>query len=111
MSEDLIKRSDVIDMINEAFDIGDCFCDRYGLIGAIQSILATGEPQGWIPCSERLPKTGVANMCLVTVEFPRAHSRGVYCGSRVVNNDWECIDIEGTWTTLSGISKVLVWMP
>ena len=120
MSKDTIYREDAIEQLNEAISICPPCMKGTGIyrtsaleeaIDIIDQIPAADRPQGWIPVSERLPKTGVANQCLVTVEFPRAHSCGVYCGSRVADNDWESLDIEGTWQTLSGISKVLAWMP
>jgi hypothetical protein len=89
MSEDLIKRSDAIDMINEAFDIGDCFCDRYGLIGAFQTIPIAGRPQGkWINQHENGHGfwVGTCNQCS---KENRVNNFCPYCGAQMKGEDDE----------------------
>lgn len=45
MKDDRIKRSDAIKAVEEAFDMGDCYCDRYGIRGAINAIPSADIPK------------------------------------------------------------------
>lgn len=83
MSDDLIKRSDAIDeieyeleMINSAldsitldFNARERLRQRRGeaieILNSIQQIPSADRPQGWIPCSERLPEE--EQMVLTTI--------------------------------------------
>lgn len=58
-----ITKTDALKAIDEAFDFGDCYCDRYGIKGAIQALPSAGRPQRWIPCSERLPTKAGHYLC------------------------------------------------
>ena len=90
MSEDLIKRSDAIKAMEQRYqDILRIFKRKVkdgekaialDMIGCIKSLPSADRPQGWIPCSERLPSEeerkewidnnldGIGNLypCLVT---------------------------------------------
>lgn len=44
--DDLIRRSDAIKEIGNAFDMGDCYCDRHSIIGLMFSVPSvTVEPK------------------------------------------------------------------
>ena len=53
MSDDLIKREDAI----EALKGRECILhDAYTAVAIIRSVPSADRPQGWIPCSKRLPE-------------------------------------------------------
>ena len=55
MSEDLIKRSDAIEAVEErSFAVRD----SYTVKAILRNVPSADRPQEWIPCSERLPKIG-----------------------------------------------------
>lgn len=57
---DLIKREDAIKAVEEAFDMGECHCDRYGVRGAINAIPSADRPH--------VGYTGVDEDYLVSVQ-------------------------------------------
>ena len=66
----------------------------------------------WIPCSERLPKAGIAtSLCLMTIVFPRAQAVEVAYGYRYHEDVWEYATFEGYEYTEKGIAEVVAWMP
>lgn len=46
-SKDAIYREDTIKAIEELFDMGGCYCDRYSIRGAINSMPSADRPQGY----------------------------------------------------------------
>lgn len=73
MSEDLIKRSDAIKAIDEWIQCGtdrddDIVISEFlsFLKGDINAIPSADRPQGWIPCSERMPKKERATYLICT---------------------------------------------
>ena len=107
---DLIKREDAIKAIDEAFDLGDCYCDRYGIRGAIQCIPSAEKQGEWIPCSERSPEEDICNSYLIA--WIPANEK-VKCGLPHYYQvaDWE----DGDWTNLDFCGHeeivILAWMP
>lgn len=41
---DLIRREDAIDIVDELFALGDCYCDRFSVVGALRGI-PSAEPE------------------------------------------------------------------
>ena len=58
MSDDTIKRSDAIKAVSKVDDYGDGigFEVRSHCLVELELVPSADRPQGWIPCSERLPK-------------------------------------------------------
>ena len=48
---DLISREEAINRIEEAFDMGDCYCDKFALRGILKSLPTVEERKEghWIP--------------------------------------------------------------
>ena len=57
---DLIKREDAIEAIKGNSYLYDDYIEinGYGAIKDIRALPSADRPQGWIPCSERLPNMG-----------------------------------------------------
>ena len=53
MSDDLIKREDAIEALKGREGI---LHDAYTAVAIIRSVPSADRPQGWIPCSKRLPE-------------------------------------------------------
>ena len=106
MSNDTIKRSDAIEAIHrEARIAGGSVAIEYADMfqEAIKAIPSADRPQGWIPCSERLPsKSGTY---LVTYEWVGQ--------SGTKYTEIEVIDFErGRWSDHTRhYEKVTAWMP
>ena len=60
MSDDTIKRSDAIEAL---LRMDGTKIDKALAMGEIRSIPSADRPQGWIPCSERLPKKYEQVLC------------------------------------------------
>ena len=58
--EDLIKRSDAIEVVCELVPIRD---DAVEIADALRAIPSADRPQEWIPCSERLPNENEWVLC------------------------------------------------
>lgn len=112
---DLIKRSDAIQMLDEYIKpfvglIGDIGSGINGAREIIKSIPTADRPQGWIPCSERLPKIGehhISEPCLVYCKG------GVYAFAELEENifgqvGWNC---ERDDDYHEPIGEVVAWMP
>ena len=58
MSDDLIKRSDAIKAVSKVDDYGDGigFEVRSHCLVELELVPSADRPQGWIPCSKRLPE-------------------------------------------------------
>ena len=56
MSEDLIKRSDAIKAV-------DAFLGTDPIVERIKRLPSADRPQGWIPCSERMPTKAGHYLC------------------------------------------------
>lgn len=68
--DDFIKRSDAIKAIEDLPNAYNGWSDAYDkayIIGTLEEVPSADRPQGWIPCSERLPKIG--EVVLVTWEW------------------------------------------
>lgn len=56
MSEDLIKRSDAIKALDNAWINGTSLLDANEAVKQLKAIPSADRPQEWIPCNERMPK-------------------------------------------------------
>ena len=102
---DLIKKSDAI----KAVEDGMCtFYDCY-VLDRISAIPSADRPQGWIPCSERLPKKEKATYLICTED-------GYMCSCRWTNNMYGLRSNEWSkwgWHVMDKpqYAKVVAWMP
>ena len=132
MSDDLIKRSDAIKAIDELPHAYNGWSDAYDkayIIGTLEEVPSADRPQGWIPCSERLPETDNTNEInefdVLLAVRPKKHPERtpqVYIGKlRPVEGDdgsgnfWGVKTAPCEWT-IWGWSyfqepEVLAWMP
>lgn len=94
--EDLIRRSDAIKAVEEAFNLGDSHCDRYGIRGVINAIPSIDR---WIPCSEGMPKKTGYYICT-------CKDGAKYKRTTVVkwSNGWQLTGSRSYWV-------VVAWMP
>ena len=119
MNDDLIKRSDAIEAIHNYWkkrletlptkesEYGEVYADiqqldkileyNKALCNFIKSIPSADRPQGWIPCSERLPKENTE--VLMSLEW------GIDIGE-CRNGDWH-----SEWINHYDDGNVLAWMP
>ena len=124
MSDDLIKREDAIKALYKYSFVSKDVIER-----EIKAIPSADRPQGWIPCSERLPETDNTNEInefdVLLVVRPKKHPERtpqVYIGKlRPVEGDdgggnfWGVKTTPCEWT-IWGWSyfqepEVLAWMP
>ena len=99
---DLIKREDAIKALSEAF--GECEpCDKEETIDiavtTVKEIPSADRPQGWIPCSERLPESQGYYTC--TFKDGSKYKRA---SAVKWSNGWQLTGTRSYWT-------VLAWMP
>lgn len=98
MKEDLIRRSDVINLL---WYFQDECCSA--VVEDVEKLPSADRPQGWIPCSERLPD--LEEYVLVTLE----------CGETMIMAlDWDDGKIE--WKTqeeslIYDDEEVIAWQP
>ena len=66
MMSDLIRREDAIKAIEELPNAYNGWSDAYDkayIIGTLEEVPSADRPQGWIPCSERLPTKAGHYLC------------------------------------------------
>lgn len=100
MSDDLIKRSDAIEALNECIDIKGF--EYTQMHNALMEIPSVDRPQGeWTPCYERLPRKD--GTYLVTYEWiGKTGNKYIEIeGIDFEHGRWDCHDYE----------KVTAWMP
>ena len=103
MSEDLIKRSDAIKDLCDISNNSDMPEDWHrGLsvaISALYRVSSTDRPQGWIPCSERLPESQGYYICT-------CKDGSKYKRTTVIkwSNGWQLTGSRTYWV-------VVAWMP
>ena len=103
MSDDLIKRSDAIKAVRDSRAWH--FMDIIPVLSALKDIPSADRPQGWIPCSERLPNEYVT--VLVTWEYEgKSYTTTAYRKTQNAVTYWKSDD-EFRYTPLN----VLAWMP
>lgn len=94
MSDDLIRREDAIKAVEErSFAVRD----SYTVKAILRNVPSADRPQGWIPCSERLPKENTE--VLMSLEW------GIDIGE-CRNGDWH-----SEWINHYDDGNVLAWMP
>lgn len=49
--KDLIDRQEAIKLVKELFEYGDCYCDEYSIVGALNGLPPVKHDE-WTPCSE-----------------------------------------------------------
>ena len=97
---DTIYRQDAIEVIKgNSFAPGVDYMEinGYGAIEDIRALPSADRPQGWIPCSERLPKENTE--VLMSLEW------GIDIGE-CRNGDWH-----SEWINHYDDDDVLAWMP
>ena len=106
MSDDLIKRSDAIkdlfDITNNSDMPEDWHRGMSAAISALYRVPSADRPQGWIPCSERLPsENGKTYLtCLGDSGYEWYQTLTYYDGWNCTKQDRE-----------SEIKGVVAWMP
>ena len=110
MREDLIRRSDAIEAVMNtepvfAVDSLEPYQKTKDVVEALEAIPSADRPQGWIPCSERLPRPYTE--VLVCDECGWI-SLGLYRPCDVTEKD-------SGWSTLTRIriptDGIIAWMP
>ena len=125
MSDDLIKRSDAIKDLCDITNNSDMPEDWHrGIsvsISALHRVPSADRPQGWIPCSEKLPNEGEVVLVCMRIENHKAEweeQRSIEFG-RISSDRY---DYDGTgweWLNESGADywqadwnhSILAWMP
>lgn len=117
---DTIYRQDAINVLEKlsaceeyGVEVGtdeETYIGKYEAITEISDLPSADRPQGWIPCSERLPKIGeyhISEPCLVYCKG------GVYAFAELEENifgqvGWNC---ERDDDYHEPIGEVVAWMP
>lgn len=110
---DLIRRSDAIKAIEELPNAYNGWSDTYDkayIVGTLEEVPSADRPQGWIPCSERLPNIGehhISEPCIVYCKG------GAYTFAELEENifgqvGWNC---ERDDDYHEPIGEVVAWMP
>lgn len=94
MSEDLIKREDAIEALYKY-----SFVSKDVIEKEIKAIPSADRPQGWIPCSERLPESQGYYIC--TCKDGSKYKRA---SAVKWSNGWQLTGTRAYWI-------VLAWMP
>ena len=61
---DLISRKEAIDIVDALFTHGDCYCDRFSVVGALRGLPFAEPERKWIPVSEALPEDRQKVLCV-----------------------------------------------
>ena len=108
MSDDLIKRSDAIKAIDELPNAYNGWSDAYDkayIISTLEEVPKADRPQGWIPCSERLPS-----------EKDYIGDVVIWCTDKsIVGVGWY-YESTKSWATIDDtfppiLGEVIAWMP
>ena len=98
MMSDLIKRDDAIKVIEQnSYCVGERGAKLKIAIAEIKALPSADRPQGWIPCSERLPKDWEHVLVCTTVTY-----------TTPIFVDWY-VDEVGSWANEG--DSVIAWMP
>ena len=105
---DLIEREDAIKAIAETIaDDGDTSAWLYVAEDMLNGVPSADRPQGWIPCSERMPKKEKATYLICTED-------GYICSCRWtnVNPFWTDLTVEWHWCEfdIPQYNKAVAWM-
>ena len=96
----LIDRKEAIKCVETLFSMGDCYCDKYSIIGMLNGLPSVEPEEKWVLCSERVPDD---HQCYLLTE--EIH----YQDGKIINdvciayyddkyNEWEAIEGEDVTT-------------